>query len=110
MIVGYWDDTGAVFAYDPRGQTFIGPASIASLSPFILIGPEEKMREDDVDRLLEAATPTASAFVTFPHINAVRRGLQHPNASVRQLTRLLLARYGGEGTPPVTTTMDSDSR
>jgi hypothetical protein len=108
VVVGLRYDNHCCMAYDTRTEQFFGQPSnkepgekITSISPFILIGPETKLHQSDVARLVQAATgdPTRTEGVVSEA--ALQEALDHPNPEVRKLARRILdsmvKRDGKEG-------------
>jgi hypothetical protein len=75
------DCTEAVLVYDRRERKLYPLEEIRTLSPFLVIGPEDELDPDDVTALRGPAPP-------FPEVLA--RDLHHPNPRVCALVKELL--------------------
>lgn len=75
--------------YDPQSM----PESIEELDPFIMIGPTDELNPVDVADLDKYVTQAKGRGQgTIPAV-ALRKGLSHPNARVRELAESLLEKH-----------------
>lgn len=79
--------------FGSRSERFSGKG-IDELSPFILIGPNTEMNEDDVRKLTEWKGPEKTSN-SYPRKEILARDLNHANENVRKIAQELLRRRAG---------------
>ncbi len=88
LLLGLRYDNHCYFAYDVNADRFTGREGIEGLSPFVLIGPESKLYDGDVESLIEGRPSFEWQADVRPRLEEAR---QNANAQVRDVAAQALA-------------------
>ncbi|HUW12189.1 MAG TPA: HEAT repeat domain-containing protein [Anaerolineae bacterium] len=85
----------ASLAYDRQGGEFYGGQTLSAVSPFILMGPHDDIKAEDVEVLLDMWRYDFNLDRTYD-VQPVSQGAAHPNPAVRSVAAGMLGEYWDE--------------